>query len=93
MHVVNRFQRKLVIKFRSCHGNNIGAGYRVVGAIVGEGTIKVFKSNKIEGQEMPVYYGPDLLNSVFSIGVFNRFTELRSGSKVIFAIHGHQNID
>jgi hypothetical protein len=65
-NVVNRFQRKLVRNFQPCQGNVIGAGGRIVGAIVGEGTIKVL------GQEMPVYYGPDLPKSVFSIGVFTR---------------------
>ena len=65
-NVVNRFQRKLIRNFRPCQGNVIGAGGRIVGAIVGEGTIKVL------GQEMPVYYGPDLPKSVFSIGVFTR---------------------
>ena len=47
-------------------GNVIGAGGRIIGAIVGEGAITVL------GQEIPVYYGPDLPKSVFSIGVFTR---------------------
>ena len=46
--------------------NVIGAGGRIVGAIVGVGTIVVL------GQKMPVYYGPDLPKSVLSIGVFTR---------------------
>jgi len=65
-NVLNRFQRKLIRNFRPCQGNVVGAGGRIVGAIVGEGTITVL------GQEMPVYYGPDLPKSVFSIGVFTR---------------------
>jgi len=65
-NVVNRFQRKLIRNFQPCDGNVIGAGGRIVGAIVGVGTIVVL------GQEMPVYYGPDLPKSVFSIGVFTR---------------------
>jgi hypothetical protein len=65
-HVINRFQRKLIKNFRPCQGNVVGAGGRIVGAIVGEGTITVL------GQEMPAYYGPDLPKSVFSIGVFTR---------------------
>ena len=60
-NVVNRFQRKLIRDFRTCDGNVIGAGGRIVGAIVGVGTIVVL------GQEMPVYYDPDLPKSVFSI--------------------------
>ena len=65
-NVVNRFQRKLIRNFQPCDGNVIGAGGRIVGAIVGVGTIVAL------GQEMPVYYGPDLPKSVFSIGVFTR---------------------
>jgi len=65
-NVVNRFQRKLIRNFQPCDGNVIGAGGRIVGAIVGVGTIVVL------GQEMPVYYGPNLPKSVFSIGVFTR---------------------
>ena len=65
-NVVNRFQRKLIRNFQPCDGNVIGAGGRIVGAIVGVGTIVVL------GQEMPVYYGPDLPKSVFSISVFTR---------------------
>ena len=65
-NVLNRFQRKLIRNFQPCDGNIIGAGGRIVGAIVGVGTIVVL------GQEMPVYYGPDLPKSVFSIGVFTR---------------------
>ena len=64
-NVVNRFQRKLIRNFRSCDGNVIGAGGRIVGAIVGVGTIVVL------GQKMPVYNGPDLPKSLFSIGVFS----------------------
>ena len=58
-NVANRFQRKLIRKFRQ--GNVIGAGGRVVGVIGGEDTIVAL------GQKMPVYYGPDLPKSVFSI--------------------------
>ena len=65
-NVVNRFQRKLIRNFQPCDGNVIGAGGRIVGAIVGVGTIVVL------GQEMSVYYGPDLPKSVLSIGVFTR---------------------
>ena len=65
-NVINRFQKKLIKNFRSCQGNVVGAGGRIVGAIVGDGTVTVL------GQEMPVYYGPDLPKSVFSIGVFTR---------------------
>jgi hypothetical protein len=65
-NVFNRFQRKLIRNFRPCQGNVVGAGGRIVGAIVGEGTITVL------GQEMPAYYGPVLPKSVFSIGVFTR---------------------
>ena len=65
-NIVNRFQRKLVRNFRHCEGNVIGAGGRILGAIVAVGTIVVL------GQKMPVYYGPDLPKSVFSIGVFTR---------------------
>ena len=65
-NVINRFQRKLIRNFQPCQGNVVGAGGRIVGAIVGEGTITVL------GQEMPAYYGPDLPKSVFSIGVFTR---------------------
>lgn len=57
-NVINRFHRKPIRNYRPCQGNVIGAGGRVVGAIVGEGTVVVL------GQEMPVYYGPDLPKSV-----------------------------
>ena len=40
-NVANRFQRKLIRNFSPCQGNVIGAGGRIVGAIVGEGTITV----------------------------------------------------
>jgi len=65
-NVVNRFYRKQIQNFQPCDGTVIGAGGKIVGAIVGVGYIQVL------GYLMPVYYGPELPKSVFSIGVFAR---------------------
>jgi hypothetical protein len=65
-NVVNRFYRKQIQNFQPCAGTVIGAGGKIVGAIVGMGYVQVL------GYSMPVYYGPDLPKSVFSVGVFAR---------------------
>ena len=85
-NVVSRFHRKFIRNFRPCEGNVIGAGGRIVGAIVGEGKIIVL------GQEMPVYYGSDRPKSMFSIGVFTRdfdFEVLFKGNLCITWIPKH----
>ena len=65
-NIVNRCYHKLIRDFQPCEGNVIGAGGKVLGAIVGRGYIDVL------GVVMPVYYGPNLPKSVFSIGIFTR---------------------
>ena len=65
-NIVNRYYHKLIRDFQPCEGNVIGAGCKVLGAIVGHGYIDVL------GVLMPVYYGPNLHKSVFSIGIFTR---------------------
>ena len=65
-NIVNRYYHKLIRDFQPCEGNIIGAGGKVLGAIVGRGYIDVL------GVPMPLYYGPNLPKSVFSIGIFTR---------------------
>jgi len=52
-NIVNRYYHKLIRDFQPCEGNVIGAGGKVLGAIVGRGYIDVL------GVLMPVYYGPN----------------------------------
>jgi hypothetical protein len=65
-NIVNQYYHDLIRDFRPCKGNVIGAGGKVLDAIVGRGYIDVL------GVLMPVYYGPNLPKSVFSIGIFTR---------------------
>ena len=62
--MVNRFYKKQIQHFEPCAGTVIGTGGKVIGAIVGRGYVQVL------GYSMPVYYGSDLPNSMFSVGVF-----------------------
>ena len=81
-NIVNRYYHKLIRDFQTCEGNVIGAGGKVLGAIVGRGYIDVL------GVLMPVYYGPNLPKSVFSIGIFTRDFGFKYGLKTICVSYG-----
>ena len=79
--MVNRFYRKQIQKFQPCAGTVIGAGGKIVGAIVGMGYVQVL------GYSMPVYHGP----RACSVLVFSpEISVSRYGSKIIYASYGFQ---
>ena len=63
-NVANKYMRHLIQDNWPCDGNIVGAGGRIIGAIVGKGLLRVL------GIRMIVYYGPNMPKSVFSVGVF-----------------------
>ena len=64
VNVANRFYKKQIQYFDRCAGTVNWAGGKIIGAIVGMGYLQVL------GYSMPVYYGPDLAKSVFSVRGF-----------------------
>jgi len=79
-NVVNKYMRHLIQDYEPCDGNIVGAGGRIIGAIVGEGLLRVL------GVRMIVYYGPNMPKLVFSVGVFtgdHRFEMTFKGTVVL----------